>query len=117
MKRSSSLRLSRPKPIGRWVEGLGRFSTTAMSHLLSRLAGFVLGGPANRADDVLVTRAAADRSGDRGPDLLLGGVGVLVQEGARGHQHPRRAEAALEGVALVEALLDRVHLAVDLERL
>ena len=30
MKRASSLRLSRPKPIGRSVDGLGRFSTVAM---------------------------------------------------------------------------------------
>ena len=79
--------------------------------------GFVLGRPADRADDVLVAGAAADRAGDRGADLLLGRVRVLVEQRARGHQHPRRAEAALQRVQLVEALLDRVELAVDLERL
>ena len=75
----------------------------------------MLGRPADRAHDVLVARTAADRTGDRGADLLLAGIRVLVQEGARGHDHPRRAEPALERVALVEALLDGVKPAVDLE--
>ena len=48
---------------------------------------------------------------------MVGRVGVLVEQGARRHQHPGRAEAALQRVQLVEALLDRVELAVDLERL
>src|SRR3954451_20776247 len=104
MKRGSSLRLRRPKPTG-------RSSAIAMSRLL------VLSGPADRRDDVLVARAAADAAGDRDADLLLGRVGVLVQQPARGHQHARRAEPALERVLLVEPLLDRVELAVALERL
>src|SRR5215217_3484469 len=99
MKRGSSLRLSRPKPTG-------RSSAMAMCRLL------VLGRPADRGDDVLVARAATDAAGDRGADLLLGRVGVLVQQRARGHQHARGAEAALQRVLLVEALLDRVELAV-----
>ena len=77
----------------------------------------VLGGPAGRGDDVLVARAAADAAGDGGADLVLGRVRVLVEQRAHGHLHPRRAEAALERVHLVEALLDGVELAVDLERL
>ena len=79
--------------------------------------GPCFGRPAGRGDDVLVARAAADRAGDRHPDLVLGRVGVVVQQRPRGHQHPGRAEPALERVALVEALLDRVQHAVDLERL
>ncbi len=43
-------------------------------------ASRVLGGPADRGDDVLVAGAAADAAGDRGADLLLGGVRVLVQQ-------------------------------------
>src|SRR6185437_8611312 len=103
MKRASSLRFSRPKPIGRSSVWLGRFSMIAMSDLLPRRR-LVLGRPADGGDDVLVSGAAADAARDRGADLLLGGVGVLVQQRPRGHQHARRAEAALERVHLVEAL-------------
>src|SRR3954447_4071833 len=104
MKRGSSLRLRRPKPTG-------RSSAMAMCRLL------MLGRPADRLDDVLVARAAADAAGDRRADLLLRRVRVLVQQPARGHQHARGAEAALERVLLVEALLHGVELAVGLERL
>ncbi len=108
MKRASSLRLRRPKPIGRsWCGG----------HAQTSCLRFVLGGPAGRGDDVLVARAAADAARDRGADLVLARVGVGVQQRPDGHHHPRRAEAALERVQLVEALLHRVQLPVDLERL
>ena len=118
MKRASSLRFRRPKPIGRSWPGLGRFSFRHghRSQTSCRGRGFVLGRPANRGDDVLVAGAAADRARDRGADLILARVGVLVQQRARGHQHPRRAEAAMERVQLVEPLLDRVEPAVVLER-
>src|SRR5215217_8756860 len=109
MKRGSSLRLRRPKPTG-------RSSAIAMSGLLPR-RGLLVSGPADRADDVLVARAAADAARDRGADLLLRRVGVLVEESSRRHEHPRRAEPALQCVVLVEALLDRVQPAVLLERL
>src|SRR5690242_6315205 len=122
MKRASSLRLSRPKPIGRSWVALGRFSwTLAISvHRPERRVGgrgLVLGSPADGRDDVLVARTPADTARDGGPDLGLRRVGVLVQERAGGHQHPGGAEAALQRVVLVEALLDRVELAVHLERL
>src|SRR3954453_19094471 len=106
MKRSSSLRFSRPKPIGRSAAG-----ATAISGLL------VLGGPAGRRDDVLVAGAPADASGDGGTDLMVRRFGVLVEQGADRHLHPRRAEPALQRVHLVEPLLDRVELAVHRERL
>src|SRR3954451_3970825 len=112
MKRASSLRLSRPKPIGRsWSE------ITAMRSRLLLRRRLVLRRPAGGRDDVLVARAAADAAGDRGADLLLGGVRVGVQQRPRGHDHPGGAEAALERMLLVEALLDRVEHAIDLERL
>src|SRR3954469_23951234 len=104
MKRGSSLRFRRPKP-------MGRSSAMAMCRLL------VLGGPADRRDDVLVARATADAAGDRGADLLLARVRVLVQQPAPGHQHAGGAEAALERVFLIEALLDGIEPAVALERL
>src|SRR3954451_8598048 len=114
MKRRSSLRFSRPKPIGRSCSVVGRFSTVATSGLLV-CPVLVLGSPLDRGDDVLVARAATDRAGDRGADLMLGRLRVLVEQCACGHEHPRRAEAALQGVLLVEALLDRVELPVRLE--
>ena len=79
------------------------------------LGGFVLRRPADGAHDVLVSGASADGAGDRCPDLVVGGIGVLVEQGAGRHQHPRCAEAALQRVELVEALLDRIQLPVDLE--
>src|SRR3954462_14326754 len=110
MKRASSLRLSRPKPIGRSWSGI-----TAMRLRLLLRRGLVLRRPADGRDDVLVARAAAYTAGDRGADLVLGRVRVLVQQRPRGHDHPGRAEAALQRVLLVEAQLDRVQLAADLE--
>ena len=48
----------------------------------------------------------------------LGGVAGSRSSSAAGrHQHPGRAEPAVQRVQLVEALLDRVEPAVDLERL
>src|SRR4051795_1006935 len=115
MKRRSSFRFRRPNPIGRSCWVLGRFSTVATSRLL--MCPVLLGRPLDGGDDVLVARAAADRARDRGADLLIGRMWVLVQKRARRHQHPGRAEAALKRVLLVEALLDRIELTVRLERL
>src|SRR5690242_439317 len=108
MKRASSLRLRRPKPMGRSWPGAGRFcSVTAMvsGHLLPGAGvGFVLGSPADRGDDVLVARAAADLAADGGADLRLAGVRIVVQKRPAGHQHSRGAEPAVQGVLLVKAL-------------
>src|SRR5689334_21339845 len=101
MKRASSLRLRRPKPMGRLV-------SIATSDLLPLL----LRGPAGGGDDVLVAGAAADAAGDRGADLVVAGIRVLVEQRSDRQHHPGRAEAALQGVHLVEALLHRVQLAV-----
>src|SRR5215204_6503679 len=98
MKRGSSLRFRLPKPTG-------RSSAMAMCRLL------VLGRPADRRNDVLVSRAAADAAGDRGADLLLRRVRVFVEQPPRGHEHARRAEPALQRVLLVEPLLHGIELA------
>src|SRR3712207_7190978 len=47
----------------------------------------VLGGPADRLDDVGVAGAAADLAADRLADLVVGRVRVLVQERARSEEH------------------------------
>src|SRR5512135_1444959 len=74
-------------------------------------------GPADRPDDVLVAGAPADLAGDDLPDLRLVRVRVAVEQPARGHHHARRAETALQAVALDETLLHRVKLAVLLQAL
>ena len=48
---------------------------------------------------------------------VLAGVGVAVEQPAGGHHHPRRAEPALQAVALHEALLHRVEAVGTLEAL
>src|ERR671934_273475 len=69
-------------------------------------------------DDVLVAGAAADVPLEPAPDLRLGQpVAVRAEELDAGHDHSRRAEAALERVALPERLLQRMQLAVARETL
>src|SRR5919109_1713592 len=69
-------------------------------------------------DDVLVAGAAADVALEPVPDLGLGQpVAVRTEELDAGHDHPRRAEAALERVALPEGLLERMQLAVPRQAL
>src|ERR1700736_1693600 len=68
------------------------------------------GGLLHGFDDVLIAGAAAEVARQRVADRGFVGVGgVLEQDGGR-HEHPRRAEAALETVAVPERLLQRVQL-------
>ena len=62
-------------------------------------------------DDVVVAGAAAQVALEPDPDLLLGGVRVLLEHVDGLHDHARRAVAALQGVVVVEGLLHRVQLA------
>src|SRR5919109_3208022 len=69
-------------------------------------------------DDVLVAGAAAEVALEPAPDLRLGQpVAVRAEKLDAGHDHPRRAEAALERVALPEGLLERMQLALARETL
>src|ERR1700742_3048087 len=101
MKRSSStrLRLAPSPPI--------LISSSADISGLPELGGC----PEDGFDDVLVAGAAAQVAGQRPAHVLLGRVGVLVEERLGGQHHARRAEAALQTVLLPEALLQRVQLA------
>src|SRR5215204_5945926 len=58
--------------------------------------------------DVLVAGAAAEVPFEALSYLLLRRVGLLLKEADGGHDHARRAVAALEPVRLVESLLHRV---------
>src|SRR5215208_2698749 len=96
----------------------GGSSTLAMrSAPGGRGGGGVLGGPADRLDDVRVAGAAADLARDRLADRGVRRVRVLVEQRARGEHHARRAEAALEPVLFHEPLLHGVERAVLLEPL
>src|SRR5262245_42085131 len=86
----------------------------------SRIAGSVRSGVANgalqpvgqldRVDDRHVAGAAAEVPVHGGPDLLVGRVGVLVQQRTGGHDVAGGAEPALETGLREEGLLDRVEL-------
>ena len=62
------------------------------------LGALRLGRLENRLDDQLVPRAAAEVAGDGVANLVLGRIGVLLQELQRGQDHPRSAEAALKAL-------------------
>ncbi len=67
---------------------------------------------ANGLDDARVARAAAEVALERLLDLLVGGLGISVEQSFGGHDHPRGAEAALHRPVLNESLLQRMQLAV-----
>src|SRR6516164_540016 len=66
----------------------------------------------DRLDDVVVAGAAADVAVEALADFLLGRLRVVGEQLHRRHHHPRRAEAALQAVALAKRRLHRMQLAV-----
>ena len=60
--------------------------------------------------DVIVAGAAAEVARDRLPNLLIRGIGIFFQEGFEGHHEAGGAEAALQGVGLVEGFLDGMQM-------
>ena len=92
--------------------GGGALLVAVMPAPAARPAVARLRGVQHGFDDVVVAGAAAQVALEADPHLLLGGVRVLVEQVDALHDHPRRAEAALEAVALAEGLLHRVQLAV-----
>src|ERR1700740_66519 len=115
MKRGSSLRfIECPMPeTSADVRGAMARSPRDLCRVRPQLGG----GVAHRLDDVHVAGAAAEVARDRLPDLRLAGMGVRLQQRITGHQHARRAVAALQAVLLPEAFLDGMELAVLLEPL
>src|SRR5262245_8060138 len=102
MRRGSSRRLTR------CPTSFGRTGDVAMDYLCLPFPDGVL----NRVDDVLITGAAAEIAGDPLTDLALGRLRVVLQQSDRRHDHPGRAETALQPVFFPEAFLQRVQLAV-----
>ena len=68
-------------------------------------------------EDLAVPGAAADVPRERLADLRVARLGVALQERLRGHDEPRRAEAALHGTGFHERHLERMHPAVARKRL
>ena len=62
-------------------------------------------GKADRLHDARIGAAAADVAIHQARDVLLGRVRVGLQQADRGHHHPGRAVAALEGFGVEERLL------------
>src|SRR5215204_4561797 len=88
-------------------------TTSARSSVVSVISGRLF----DRLDDVHVPGTAADVPLDCLPNLVLAGARVGVEQVFRGHQHARRAVAALQRVGLTERLLERMQLAVAGETL
>ncbi|MPN40414.1 hypothetical protein SDC9_187951 [bioreactor metagenome] len=65
---------------------------------------------AHRVIDALVARAAADVAGEALFYLILRRVGILFEQRPRGKDHPRRAEAALDGALDNEGPLQDIHI-------
>src|SRR6516165_648620 len=55
--------------------------------------------------DILIAGATAQIAGNRDPHLLFGRVRIVPQELDERRQNPRRAEAALKAMMLMESLL------------
>src|SRR5262245_58185798 len=86
------------------------FTATVLPSVPSSLAVHRLRRCLDRLDDELVAGAAAEVAGDAVPDLLLAGLGVVLQQLERRQHHPGRAVAALQALVLDEGLLHRVQL-------
>src|ERR687898_197890 len=101
-REGSSLR-GTPPPTnfsGAWVTCAPPLGCRVLGHLV-----LVLLDELDGLHDVLVARAAAQVPFQAFPDLLLRRLGILLQQADRGHDHARRAVAALQTVRLVESLL------------
>ena len=97
----------RPAPSPRLPARSRRLPRTRRARAPRRAAG--AGGVLDRLDDVVIARAAAEVAREPLADLALGRVGVALEQVGRGHDHARRAVAALQAVLRVEALLERVQ--------
>src|SRR5687767_13502455 len=85
-----------------WPRGHGRvaWSTAPLGRRSER----------DGVDDLGVASAPAEVAGDRIADPLVGRLAAAVEEGSRGHQHPRRADAALRAAGNQERVLEGIEL-------
>jgi len=62
-------------------------------------------------DNILITGATADIAFEGCTNLFFAGIGIVLEEIVRGHNHAGGTEATLETVLLPEAFLDGVETA------
>ena len=99
------------------TSGTGSLTLTCMHRLgddrvLDGQRRFAAQRLGRRMDGILdgrVAGAAAVGILERDRDVVVGGVGVAVQQGGGGHDQARRAEAALHGAVFDEGFLQRVE--------
>jgi hypothetical protein len=65
-----------------------------------------------RFEDLLIARTAAQATGERFADLVARRAGMLVEQRFRSDQEAGRADAALQGGSLQEALLKGMQVAL-----
>src|SRR5581483_1179278 len=106
---SSPYRSSRSNASSR-VDGACNWKGIIVSHLAR-------GGLFDGFDDLVVARAAAQVAHHPVLDLVLGWVGILLEERVGGHVLARRADAALEAAVFQEALLNGRQLPILCEAL
>src|SRR6266700_509068 len=87
-----------------WVTDLSVSSRRDL-RLPGRRAAHRLGGGLHCLDDVHVTRTSAEVAFEAPADLILGRVGVLLEQVGRGHDEAGRAVPALQSVLIPEGLL------------
>src|SRR5262249_2811420 len=107
MRRGSSRRLTRSPTI---------FGNTGDAGMVTSSSAF-FDGVLNGVDDVLIAGAATEIAGETRADLELRRRWGILEQRHRRHDHPRRAEAALQAVFLPESLLQRMERAVAAETL
>src|SRR5438309_25479 len=98
ISRGSSVRLILSPTILLMSNSSRRGSRRLLSHLRS--------GILDRADDVLVSGAAAEIPFQGMADFRISRIRVALEELVGGHNHARRAEPALKAVLFPKALLD-----------
>src|SRR6266851_1504012 len=69
---------------------------SARSPVLTSTGSELVSGPQHRLNDVLVAGAAAEVARQRPAHLVLGQIGIGVEQSLGGHHHARRAESALQ---------------------
>ena len=66
----------------------------------------------DRADNLRIARAPAEVSGDRQADFVIRRIGISIEKGLGGKDHPRRAEAALRRAFGHKSILQRMELSL-----
>src|SRR5271166_2771326 len=116
MKRMSSLRLTEtPMPVALILSlslRNGLLASVLLGGLRRHRARHLARALGDRFHDVVVAGAAADVALEPVADRSLVKIRALaIDEVDRGHDHARRAEAALQAVVVLEGLLHRMQLA------